>query len=1723
MKIRNLACFLLVVILLATGTTPVIAHEVSQCGEVEPIRPGDSVTDAVADVPAAHIDITEVETSLSGERLTVVFHLKDLPETLRFNRTEHGEGSKEYEWEVAVDADNDRSTGPGGFDILLTAYHIAFLSHEGTDADTIAPIGEMLEAAVWEIHPGGSTSTLADADLAVSAEEETITISGYIPSITSASRLTFSAYDVEFAGEADQIECHDPYRESMGPWGCDAGAALVGPGQTVTDGIESVTDPYMDITKVSTSLSGETLTVVFHLRDVPETLTFNRIGMSESYMEYAWVVVIDVDSDRETGYGGFEYQMLAGHSVPPPEGGSNAKAPIESKVEVSVRSMEPGSSRSTEDTTLEVSSEEDTITLSGNIPGITTESRLAFRTYDYLDSFDEVGCFTSQNQSAPSSRCDTVDAVTPGQTLVDEVADVPGGHVDITEVETSLSGERLTVVFHLRDLPETLRFNRAEHGQGSKEYEWEVAIDADNDRSTGPGGFDTLLSAYHIAFLSHKGTDADTIAPIGEMLEASVWEIGADGSTSTFADADLAVSAEEETITISGYIPGITSESRLTFSAHDVQFPGDADQLACHDPYSESVGPWGCGSGATLTWPGQTVTDEIEDVTASYVDITKVSTSLSGETLTAVFHLRDVPETLTFNRTGISENYMEYGWDVSIDVDGDRETGYGGYEYELSASHFVSPFEKGSNAKASIESQVEAGVLKARSDGFMSMFDATLEVSPEENTITLSGTIPGITAESELTFGTYDYFGGSDGVGCPATPGLGAPPSTPPAQCAVGDSTVAPGQTATDDVSDVFAGYLDIVEVSTSLAGEMLTVEFRFRDIPETLTFNRTGTSANSMEYGWEVSVDVDADAETGDGGFEYLLSAYHIVWPAQEGDNTEAPIEEVAEASVWEKQPGEGIRSFRDASLEVSAEEDTIVLRGRIPGITPDSRLSFWTHGNLGGSDGVGCQDPPGLGAPPSQNAPESRCTDDDPTVAPGTTATDDISDVSAAYLDISKVSSSLAGEVLTVMFHFRDIPETLTFNRTETSANSMEYMWEVLVDVDANPETGDGGFEYLLSAHHIVWPEHAGDNTEAPIEEVAKADVWERQSGGRTSVLQDASLEVSAETDTIVLRGRIPGITPDSRLKFWTHEYLGESDGVGCQDPPGTLTSSSQCDGGGAVTPGKSVSDEVSDALAAHLDVTEISTSLSGETLTAVFHFRDVPEALTFNRAGVPGDRLEYSWEVSVDVDGDQDTGVGGFEYLLSSIHVSHGGASGRDRSAAITEDILQTNTWRLNPDGGADREIDFLEWARIEVSAEEDTVTLSGEIPGITAESLLAFGVYDYLGGAEEVGCLTPFGLGRPAQFQDPSDESAAMPGQSVSDDVSHELVGHIDIRNVTTTVDGETLTVTFHLRDVPETLTFDRTGVPEHALEYSWAVSIDVDNDPETGPGGFDYMLSAGYFVPPLAKDSNTEARMTEPGFVTAGILGLDAEGNRVLAEADIEVSAEENTITLSGEIPGITEESPLYFKAFDYFDGSVEMSSDVPSIADLSARPCRADEAAIRPGQRVVDAISDTLPAHVDITEVSTTLTGETLSVVLHLRDVPKTLEFNRKGVEENMLEYSWAVSIDVDDDREAGLQGAEYSLSASHFVFYPSNDEGVHQPIEEAVQTDIWEMDPESLGAAYLSSASVEVSSEENTITLVGDIPGITPQSRLEFEAYDFLHGSEQVACQALSGSGGGE
>ena len=732
------------------------------------------------------------------------------------------------------------------------------------------------------------------------------------------------------------------------------------------------------------------------------------------------------------------------------------------------------------------------------------------------------------------------------------------------------------------------------------------------------------------------------------------------------------------------------------------------------------------------------------------------------------------------------------------------------------------------------------------------------------------------------------------------------------------------------------------------------------------------------------------------------------------------------------------------------------------------------------------------------------------------------DISRDAVAHIDIRGVTTALDGETLTVTFQLRDVPETLTFNRTGVPKHALEYNWEVSIDVDNDPATGSAGFDYMLSAGYFVHPLAKDSNTVAQITQpgFVKASLWGLdRKGYRVLAEADIGIKVSVEENTITLSGEIPEITAESPLKFRAYDFFAGSVEMSGHGPSMTGLAASQCiPDQPIITPGQTVLDAADDVPAAHIDIVEIDSSLSEETLAVVFHLRDVPETLTFNRTGVPEEAIEYSWEVSIDVDNDRATGSEGFDYLLSAFHIVYPRAGGTNTTASITKSgLVQTHTWKL------DRWHAMMnEEGRIEVEAGDNTITLSGKVPGITEESRLAFGGFDYLGGTEEVGCFLSYSLGQSAIKQCTPYEAPARPGNVVVDDVSDVPAAHIDITEIDTSLSGKTLTVVFHLRDVPETLTFDRAGVPDDELEYSWKVFVDADNDPETGFGGIDYTLSAMHNVSSSSREGGTAASIASGRNLQVSTRKFTPEGFVLLEDVHIEVSAEDNTITLSGEIPGITTVSPLAFEAYDYFGGTEMVGCLDPVPVVIRAGRCDADDAIIRPNQTVTDSISDALPSHMDIIEVSTVLDGETLTVVFHLRDVPETLEFNRDGVWEDMLEYNWNVMVDVDNDAETGgFSGEDYTMSASRFVHPSSSGEGVHLPIEEGVQANSWQVD--ATVGAYLSAISLAVSSEENTITLVGDIPGITSASRLEFEAYDFLHGSEQVACQVLSGSGGAE
>jgi hypothetical protein len=147
---------------------------------------------------------------------------------------------------------------------------------------------------------------------------------------------------------------------------------------------------------------------------------------------------------------------------------------------------------------------------------------------------------------------------------------------------------------------------------------------------------------------------------------------------------------------------------------------------------------------------------------------------------------------------------------------------------------------------------------------------------------------------------------------------------------------------------------------------------------------------------------------------------------------------------------------------------------------------------------------------------------------------------------------SSQLSGETLEVVLRMSDLPPELMFQRPGVPNLAKEYEWGVRIDVDDNPQTGDrDGFDYQMSAYYLLNAEAAnkqgcnldikGDckSFEKSIEQTAKAEVWQCDEDG-CAYISDVTLVVDTDLDTITLRGRIPGISSMSDLKFFAFDYF-------------------------------------------------------------------------------------------------------------------------------------------------------------------------------------------------------------------------------------------------------------------------------------------------------------------------------------------------------------------------------------------------------------------------------------------------------------------------------------------------------------------------------------------------------------------------------------------------------
>jgi hypothetical protein len=148
----------------------------------------------------------------------------------------------------------------------------------------------------------------------------------------------------------------------------------------------------------------------------------------------------------------------------------------------------------------------------------------------------------------------------------------------------------------------------------------------------------------------------------------------------------------------------------------------------------------------------------INEQTPSYLDIIHIESKITFGKLIVILTMRDIPETIPVNIADDYENSVEYIWGADIDMDNDPLTGARSYtlfgaEYSL-YMYFV---------KEGQEKDIDFRVL---SQNVVTQRWATISVKEtyakakavinrEAKTITLEGSIPGITQQSYLSYYAY--------------------------------------------------------------------------------------------------------------------------------------------------------------------------------------------------------------------------------------------------------------------------------------------------------------------------------------------------------------------------------------------------------------------------------------------------------------------------------------------------------------------------------------------------------------------------------------------------------------------------------------------------------------------------------------------------------------------------------------------------------------------------------------------------------------------------------------------------------------------------------------------------------------------------------------------------------------------------------------------------------
>ncbi len=165
--------------------------------------------------------------------------------------------------------------------------------------------------------------------------------------------------------------------------------------------------------------------------------------------------------------------------------------------------------------------------------------------------------WTSAAQSAIS--CSTVNSPA--------ISNLPD-RLNIQSADISISGNMLTAKMYLKQLPATVQLNPPTVPLNNKVYHWGIDIDVDNNQATGGSG--TWLGfEYSLATSHFKSSTTSSIVSFGSGFQNNVWANGANGTSSSVGSATLASSTADNSITLTGNIPGISNSSRFRLVAYE--------------------------------------------------------------------------------------------------------------------------------------------------------------------------------------------------------------------------------------------------------------------------------------------------------------------------------------------------------------------------------------------------------------------------------------------------------------------------------------------------------------------------------------------------------------------------------------------------------------------------------------------------------------------------------------------------------------------------------------------------------------------------------------------------------------------------------------------------------------------------------------------------------------------------------------------------------------------------------------------------------------------------------------------------------------------------------------------------------------------------------------------------------------------------------------------------